>query len=295
VRAHQVDPGVVQADRADRALRDLAQIDRERGRFAPCPLRDVVHPIRAAPHHRGDRPPADDEHAIVPRVAPFALDETLQIINAGVVGRRRQRVARAEALQAPALGAEQRFQHQTVAARGLADQRRTRGGVLLRRPGPGSRDPCLAEQHRGHGFVDGALDRAGAVVDGYAPFGERVQDREPKGDLLERPRRDLPHEHAVGERRLESGDDDSVAIRLEVDPAIAERDEPRLGAERSERAREPSAVPTGGGSDDGDARAHRPNDSASRARSRFPPRKLLPEARLQTVTSAGAKSIGSIL
>ena len=83
-----------------------------------------------------------------------------------------------------------------------------------------------------------------------------MQDREAERHLLERPGRDLADEHPVGKPVHEPGDDDAIAVGLEVHAAVGERYEARDDPERRERARKPAPVPARRGGHDGDPRAH---------------------------------------
>ena len=128
---------------------------------------------------------------------------------------------------------------------------------------------------------------------------------EPEDDLLERPAGDRAHDH----RATVVEPDTTGGERVTGGPGGNSRREAgdgrhcRVHAPLAERAPQPDLVPAGPGAQDGNLHVVPPalpalpslNDLVNTSGSRRPARKTRPEARLLTTTSAGLKSIRSIL
>ena len=209
--------------------------------------RHVVHPTGPAPHHRRYGLSRDDEDPIV----AVARDEALQIVHTAIFVAGRQLIARAQQSQTLALRSEQRLHHQSMTACGFAHERRTRLRGLFRDPGRRGVDPGFAQEHRSHRFVHSALDRARGVVHRHAVLAQRMQQTQAQRDLLERALGNLAHEHRVGQPRVETGNHDTPAVRLQIHATIRQRCERARDAELRKRSRQPAAVPAGGVGEDG--------------------------------------------
>ena len=205
----------------------------------------------------------------------------------------------ADELQALALRAEQRFEHQRVTGGALAH--RDALGVRQRFGGPGGRraDARRMQQQAGHRFVDAAFDRTRVVVDRHAEFAQGMQHAEPLGDLLEATARDAAHQHRVGQGAAEAGNDQAVPGRRGVDVAVRQIDAAANAAACPQGRLQLARVPAGlvGHDGHGQTRHHASCSHRSVSSGMFsaPACQVLPLSRLLTQTSAGANRAPSIL
>ena len=129
---------------------------------------------------------------------------------------------------------------------------------------------------------------------------KRMQEAEAEGDLLQRALRDRAHEHGVRQLAVKARNVDAAG-ELRVEGAARQRADDDDGAARAQRLGEPAHVPV--------AAFLLEEERDAQSAGRRPQRKLLsttsgasspawkeePVSRLETITSAGLNSMGSIL
>ncbi len=165
-----------------------------------------------APPHRGHDLAMRHENAHVFEGFAARRHESLQIIDAADLFRRRQVALGADQPQTPALRAEQRLEHQRPAG-AFAPRHGARLGERLRDEGRGRRHARPRQQKARHGFIGAALDGARVIDQRNAERGQRVQHAEPQGDRLQRAVADRAHDRSIRRRVAKARNGEAMGAR----------------------------------------------------------------------------------